>query len=67
MSVDPVLADEEAWKQFNQLARALKDGISGEELIRYLSAGEFDKVADPLGHRYILRLALMIPVAEQAR
>jgi hypothetical protein len=52
------LSPEEGRAFFDQRARALV-GMSGEEFIRRLDAGEFDAVLDDPDHDAHMRLALL--------
>ncbi len=54
------LSPEEGRAFFDQRARALV-GMSGEEFIRRLDAGEFDAILDDPDHDAYMRLALLSP------
>ena len=55
---------EEGRRMFDEAVRKYM-GISGEEFLRRLDAGEYYEIADKPGHRHIVRLALMRSLAEQ--
>jgi hypothetical protein len=40
-------------------------GISGDEFLRRWDAGEYRDIADTLGQRHIMRLAMLIPFGRQ--
>ena len=54
------LSPEEGRAFFDQRARALV-GMSGEEFIRRLDAGEFDAILDDPDHEAYMSLALLSP------
>jgi hypothetical protein len=58
------ITPEEGRQMFEVLAQE-QMGMSGEEFIRRWEAGEYDEIADKAGHRHIMELALMIPLARQ--
>ena len=53
-----LVSQEESRRQFDELARELV-GISGEEFIRKLKAGEFVDIPDDEEHRAYVELAVM--------
>lgn len=59
-----IVTPEEGRRIFDEAARAWM-GMSGEEFLRRLDAGEYYDIADAPGHRHIMHLAMMRPLAEQ--
>jgi hypothetical protein len=58
------LTPEEAWARFDGLARQHL-GMSGEEFLRRLDAGEFEEIVDdPAEHPWIGYLAHIRPYAQ---
>ena len=55
------LSPEEEWAHFDSVARR-RLGMSGEEFLRRLDAGEFDEIVDdPINHRWVGYLAALSP------
>jgi hypothetical protein len=60
-----ILTPEEAREQFDARARELM-GISGEEFLRRLDAGEYDEIYDKTSHPHgmdVVELEMMRPFA----
>ena len=58
------LTPEEGRDLFDAEARRVM-GMSGEEFIRRWEAGEYREIADTSGNLHIMRLAALIPFAQQ--
>lgn len=58
---NPILTPDKAFHVFDRQVRTLMGSMTGDEFIGRWNAGEFDAIADPPGHRHIIRLSLMIP------
>jgi hypothetical protein len=56
-----IISDEEAQREFDELARTLMH-MSGDEFLRRWDAGEYRDIGDTPGNRHIVLLAGFIPL-----